>query len=143
MEGRSQTSPVFIYGTGADAVGHCMIQSFKSTRRCSSRLSSPQTISTLSLCCKFGYSRLRLNSLNEFCRSDVGCKTVANMIKGKQPEEIRKLYAYCQFKGFSTSSDSFVCARFNIVNDFTPEEEAQIKKEVSPYRQGSCCRALR
>ncbi|SCV67666.1 BQ2448_5277 [Microbotryum intermedium] len=40
---------------------------------------------------------------------DVGCKTVANMIKGKQPEEIRKL--------------------FNIVNDFTPEEEAQIKKE--------------
>jgi len=40
---------------------------------------------------------------------DVGCKTVANMIKGKSPEEIRKL--------------------FNIVNDFTPEEEAQIKKE--------------
>ncbi|KAH6894974.1 E3 ubiquitin ligase SCF complex Skp subunit [Coprinopsis sp. MPI-PUGE-AT-0042] len=40
---------------------------------------------------------------------DVGCKTVANMIKGKTPEEIRKL--------------------FNIVNDFTPEEEAQIKKE--------------
>ena len=35
--------------------------------------------------------------------SDVGCKTVANMIKGKQPEEIRKL--------------------FNIVNDFSPEEE--------------------
>jgi hypothetical protein len=33
---------------------------------------------------------------------DVGCKTVANMIKGKRPEEIRKL--------------------FNIVNDFTPEE---------------------
>ncbi|GAA6002312.1 SCF ubiquitin ligase subunit SKP1 [Rhodotorula paludigena] len=40
---------------------------------------------------------------------DVGCKTVANMIKGKQPEEIRKL--------------------FNITNDFTPEEEAQIRKE--------------
>ncbi|KAG8819202.1 E3 ubiquitin ligase complex SCF subunit scon-3 [Serendipita sp. 411] len=40
---------------------------------------------------------------------DVGCKTVANMIKGKSPEEIRKL--------------------FNIVNEFTPEEEAQIKKE--------------
>ncbi|KAF8996313.1 Skp1 family, dimerization domain-containing protein [Cyathus striatus] len=34
---------------------------------------------------------------------DTGCKTVANMIKGKSPEEIRKL--------------------FNIVNDFTPEEE--------------------
>ncbi|KAF8997354.1 E3 ubiquitin ligase complex SCF subunit scon-3, partial [Haplosporangium bisporale] len=40
---------------------------------------------------------------------DVGCKTVANIIKGKTPEEIRKT--------------------FNIVNDFTPEEEAQIKKE--------------
>ncbi|RSH81188.1 uncharacterized protein EHS24_008625 [Apiotrichum porosum] len=40
---------------------------------------------------------------------DVGCKTVANMIKGKTPEEIRKL--------------------FNIVNDFTPEEEEQIRKE--------------
>lgn len=37
------------------------------------------------------------------CLSDVGCKTVANMIKGKTPEEIRKL--------------------FNIANDFTPEEE--------------------
>jgi len=40
---------------------------------------------------------------------DTGCKTVANMIKGKSPEEIRKT--------------------FNITNDFTPEEEAQIKKE--------------
>ena len=42
--------------------------------------------------------------LTGFC-SDVGCKTVANMIKGKTPEEIRKL--------------------FNIVNDFTPEEEVR------------------
>ncbi|CAE6478614.1 unnamed protein product [Rhizoctonia solani] len=40
---------------------------------------------------------------------DVGCKTVANQIKGKTPEEVRK--------------------HFNIVSDFTPEEEAQIKKE--------------
>lgn len=40
---------------------------------------------------------------------DIGCKTVANMIKGKSTEEIRKT--------------------FNIVNDFTPEEEAKIKKE--------------
>lgn len=40
---------------------------------------------------------------------DVGCKTVANMIKGKSAEEIRRI--------------------FNITNDFTPEEEAQIKKE--------------
>ncbi|KAG8719817.1 E3 ubiquitin ligase complex SCF subunit scon-3, partial [Ceratobasidium sp. 394] len=40
---------------------------------------------------------------------DVGSETVVNMIKGKTPEEIRKL--------------------FNVVNDFTPEEEAHIKKE--------------
>jgi len=40
---------------------------------------------------------------------DVTCKTVANMIKGKTPEEIRKT--------------------FNIKNDFTPEEEAQVRKE--------------
>jgi S-phase kinase-associated protein 1 len=40
---------------------------------------------------------------------DVTCKTVANMIKGKSPEEIRKT--------------------FNIQNDFTPEEEEKIRKE--------------
>jgi S-phase kinase-associated protein 1 len=40
---------------------------------------------------------------------DVTCKTVANMIKGKTPEEIRKT--------------------FNIKNDFTPEEENAIKEE--------------
>ncbi|KAB8349625.1 hypothetical protein FH972_023644 [Carpinus fangiana] len=40
---------------------------------------------------------------------DVGCKTVANMIKGKSPEEIRKT--------------------FNIQNDFTAEEEEQIRRE--------------
>ena len=34
------------------------------------------------------------------------CKTVANMIKGKTPEEIRKT--------------------FNIKNDFTPSEEEQV-----------------
>ena len=38
---------------------------------------------------------------------DVTCKTVANMIKGKSPEEIRKT--------------------FNIKNDFTEEEEAQVR----------------
>ncbi len=37
---------------------------------------------------------------------DVTCKTVANMIKGKSPEEIRRT--------------------FNIKNDFTPEEEEQV-----------------
>ena len=40
---------------------------------------------------------------------DLTCKTVANMIKGKTPEEIRRT--------------------FNIKNDFTPEEEEQVKKE--------------
>eukprot|EP00842_Homolaphlyctis_polyrhiza_P002449 jgi/Hompol1/3204/HPOL_006402-RA len=40
---------------------------------------------------------------------DLGCKTVANMIKGKSAEDIR--------------------AMFNIENDFTPEEEEQIRRE--------------
>lgn len=40
---------------------------------------------------------------------DVACKTVANMIKGKTPEEIRSI--------------------FNIKNDFTSVEEEEIRKE--------------
>ena len=40
---------------------------------------------------------------------DVTCMSVANMIKGKSPEDIRK--------------------HFNIKNDFTPEEEEQVRKE--------------
>eukprot|EP01023_Acetabularia_acetabulum_P010924 TRINITY_DN14988_c0_g1_i2.p3 TRINITY_DN14988_c0_g1~~TRINITY_DN14988_c0_g1_i2.p3 ORF type:complete len:197 (-),score=48.79 TRINITY_DN14988_c0_g1_i2:165-755(-) len=40
---------------------------------------------------------------------DLTCKTVANMIKGKTPEQIRQT--------------------FNIKNDFTPEEEEQVRKE--------------
>lgn len=40
---------------------------------------------------------------------DLSCATVASYIKGKTPEEIRTL--------------------FNIVNDFTPEEEAQVREE--------------
>ncbi|KAH9448258.1 hypothetical protein Pst134EA_021375 [Puccinia striiformis f. sp. tritici] len=41
---------------------------------------------------------------------DVCCRTIGNMIKGKQPDEIREL--------------------FNIKNDFTPEEQAQIRMET-------------
>ena len=40
---------------------------------------------------------------------DLTCATVASMIKGKTPEEIRQT--------------------FNIVNDFSPEEEAQVRDE--------------
>merc|ERR1712109_267376 len=40
---------------------------------------------------------------------DLSCAKVASMIKGKTPEEIRKT--------------------FNIVNDFTPEEEMQVREE--------------
>ncbi|RIA99671.1 Skp1 family, dimerization domain-containing protein [Glomus cerebriforme] len=40
---------------------------------------------------------------------DLTCKTVANMIKNKSPDEIR--------------------ATFNIQNDFSPEEEEQVRKE--------------
>ncbi|KAJ1969770.1 hypothetical protein IWQ62_000409 [Dispira parvispora] len=40
---------------------------------------------------------------------NLGCKTVASMLKGRTPEEIRK--------------------QFNIPNDFTEEEEEQIRKE--------------
>jgi S-phase kinase-associated protein 1 len=40
---------------------------------------------------------------------NVTCKSVANMMKGKTPEEIRKT--------------------FNITNDFSPEEEEQVRKE--------------
>tara|TARA_E500000178_G_C16626889_1_gene575858 strand:+ start:160 stop:516 length:357 start_codon:yes stop_codon:yes gene_type:complete len=40
---------------------------------------------------------------------DLSCAKIACMIKGKTPEEIRQT--------------------FNIVNDFTPEEEAQVREE--------------
>ncbi|KAF8822067.1 putative suppressor of kinetochore protein 1 [Cardiosporidium cionae] len=40
---------------------------------------------------------------------DISCAKVASLIKGKTPEEIRKL--------------------FDIVNDFTPEEEKQVRDE--------------
>ncbi|XP_047307094.1 SKP1-like protein 1B [Impatiens glandulifera] len=40
---------------------------------------------------------------------DLTCEAVADMIKGKTPEEIRRT--------------------FNIKNDFTPEEEEEVRKE--------------
>lgn len=52
---------------------------------------------------------LAANYLNIRPLLDGGCKVVAEMIRGKSPEEIRNV--------------------FNIPNDFTPEEEAAIKRE--------------
>jgi len=52
---------------------------------------------------------LAANYLDIKCLLDLACAKVASMIKGKSPEEIRK--------------------KFNIVNDFTPEEEAQVREE--------------
>uniref|UniRef100_W6NB46 SKP1 component and Exonuclease domain containing protein n=1 Tax=Haemonchus contortus TaxID=6289 RepID=W6NB46_HAECO len=49
---------------------------------------------------------------------DVVCRVVANMINGKTPDEIRRT--------------------FNIINDFSPEEEARIRKENAwrlPYNE--------
>lgn len=52
---------------------------------------------------------LAANYLNIKPMLDIGCKTVAGLINGKKPEEIRKI--------------------FNIKNDFTPEEEEKVRKE--------------
>ncbi|XP_047047456.1 SKP1-like protein 1 [Lolium rigidum] len=52
---------------------------------------------------------LAANYLNIKGLLDLTCQTVADMIKGKTPEEIR--------------------ATFNIKNDFTPEEEEEVRKE--------------
>ena len=41
---------------------------------------------------------------------DLGCKTVANMLKGKTPDQIREM--------------------FHMENDFTPEEEELVRKEL-------------
>ncbi|PIA50655.1 hypothetical protein AQUCO_01200103v1 [Aquilegia coerulea] len=52
---------------------------------------------------------LAANYLNIKSLLDLTCKTVADMIKGKTAEEIRKT--------------------FNIVNDYTPEEEEEVRRE--------------
>mmetsp|Transcript_12386 Transcript_12386/g.39248 ORF Transcript_12386/g.39248 Transcript_12386/m.39248 type:complete len:124 (+) Transcript_12386:389-760(+) len=52
---------------------------------------------------------LAANYLNIKSLLDLTCKTVADMIKGKTPEEIRKT--------------------FNIKNDFSPEEEEEVRRE--------------
>lgn len=52
---------------------------------------------------------LAANFLNIRPLLETGCKIIAEMIKNKTPEELRKT--------------------FNIVNDFSPEEEAAIRKE--------------
>eukprot|EP00253_Pinus_taeda_P028965 PITA_28965 len=52
---------------------------------------------------------LAANYLNIKNLLDLTCQTVADMIKEKPPEEIRKM--------------------FNIENDFTPEEEEEVRRE--------------
>ncbi|OMO74518.1 SKP1 component [Corchorus capsularis] len=52
---------------------------------------------------------LAANYLNIKGLLDLTCQTVADMIKGKSPDDIRKT--------------------FNIKNDFTPEEEEEIRRE--------------
>ena len=52
---------------------------------------------------------LAANYMNIPCLMNLTCFTVANKIKGKTPEQIR--------------------ATFNIENDFSPEEEEEVRKE--------------
>ncbi len=84
---------------------------------------------------------------------DLTCATVASMIKGKTPEEIRaqrrprittnfekkttdRRLSWRRSQGDASRSMKTAASRetaagktFNIVNDFTPEEEAQVREE--------------
>ncbi|XP_062144257.1 SKP1-like protein 1B [Alnus glutinosa] len=53
---------------------------------------------------------LAANYLNIKSLQDLTCQTLAEMVKGKTPEEIRKM--------------------FNIKNDFTPEEAEEVHRET-------------
>jgi S-phase kinase-associated protein 1 len=62
--------------------------------------------------------------IRKLTNSDVGCKTVANMIKGKSPEEIRKLF------NIQNEYAAFVSLSMNkLTSSFSSEEEEQIRKE--------------
>lgn len=61
---------------------------------------------------------LAANYLNIRSLLDLTCQKVADSIKGKTPEEIRKI--------------------FNIENDFTPEEEEEVRKENAWAFEWTC-----
>ena len=63
----------------------------------------------LASCSSLPFPMQAANYLNIKSLLDLTCQTVAQMIKGKTPEEIRKT--------------------FNIKNDFTPEEEEEVRRE--------------
>ncbi|PKA56012.1 SKP1-like protein 1B [Apostasia shenzhenica] len=67
------------------------------------------TLFDLILVDTFDITASAANYLNIKGLLDLTCQTVADMIKGKTPEEIRQT--------------------FNIKNDFTPEEEEEIRRE--------------
>lgn len=59
--------------------------------------------------CLFVWDFQAANYLNIGGLLDLMCKTVADMMRGKTPEDMRTL--------------------FNIKNDYTPEEEAEVRRE--------------
>ena len=84
-----------------------MLRRWSVRSSCFSSLSSPSALLHFYVSCFQAANYLDIKGL-----LDVTCKTVANMIKGKTPEEIRKT--------------------FNIKNDFTEEEEAQVATDHPP-----------